>query len=46
MLQLKPPQGQEALGSGFSIALWGPRNHKNGPLMSVKDKNFGVIYFS
>lgn len=37
MLQLQPPQGQEALGSGFSIALWGRWNRKNGLLMSVKD---------
>lgn len=43
MLHLKPPQGQEALGSGFSIALWGPRNCKNGPLMSVKDHELSNI---
>lgn len=43
MLHLKLLQGQEALGSGFSIALWGPRNPKNGPLMSVKDYELSNI---
>lgn len=44
MLHLKPPQGQEALGSVSSIALWGSRNRKKGPLIPVKDRELSNIF--
>lgn len=40
-------QGTEALGSGFSIALWGPRNQKNGLYISSylwKTVNFQTFW--
>lgn len=40
MLHLKHPQGQEALGSGFSIVLWGPRNIRKVPSHLWKIVNF------